>query len=263
MKALILSPFDLKCIDEIRSKIDVIYESWLDTRRLYAPEELAERLNAEEAGILVVEGDFVLEEVFQEARHLKFVGICRNAANHVDVKAATERGIVVVNTPGRNATAVAELVLGLMLTLARNIARAHGQVVSGRWTDPVSPYLSLRGTEVAGKTLGVVGLGAIGSMVAEKARALGMRVIGHDPYVNSQVLGVQQAGLEELLRRSDFVTLHLPATPETEGLIGEQELVLMKPSAYLINTSTPQVIDHDALAEALKKGQIAGAGLDV
>ncbi|MFQ5875809.1 MAG: NAD(P)-dependent oxidoreductase, partial [Dehalococcoidia bacterium] len=266
MKALILAPFYPECIDELRAKIDVTYESWLDTKRLYAPEELAKRLNAEGVSILVTEGDFVLEEVFQQVGCLKFVGVCRNSTSQVDLDSATERGIVVVNTPGRNALAVAELVLGLMLSLARRITSSHNVVASGRWRDPLSPYLELRGTELAGKTLGIVGLGSIGSMVAEKALAFGMRVIAHDPYISPDIKcpnDVSMVGLEELLSSSDFVSLHLPATPEAAGAIGREGLGLMKPTAYLINTSTPQAVDHDALAEALRNDRIAGAGLDV
>ena len=266
MKALILAPFDGKCLSRLRSRLVVIYESWLETRRLYDPEELAQRLNREKVGILVVEGDFVFEEVFQNVSSLKFVGICRNATSQIDLDCATEKGIVVVNTPGRNANAVAELVLGLILSLARSIPTAHSTVSSGSWKDPVSPYIELRGTEIGGKTLGIVGLGTIGSLVAKKAQALDMKVIAHDPYKvpdGPESLDVEMVGLEKLLRVSDFVSLHLPSVPEVAGIIGAHNLNLMKPSAFLINTSTATAIDQDALIEALKKKDIAGAALDV
>ncbi|MEE9198475.1 MAG: NAD(P)-dependent oxidoreductase [Dehalococcoidia bacterium] len=266
MKALILAPFDPGCLDELRDHLEVIHESWLDTRRLYSPEELIDRLNADGVDIMVVEGDFVFEEVFQAAPSVRFVGICRNATTQVDVDAATEKGVVVVNTPGRNAAAVAELVLGLMLSLARRITTSHNMITSGRWEDPVSSYLELRGTEVAGKTLGIVGLGSIGSMVAAKAGALGMRVIAHDPYITPDSypsIEVEMVGLEELLTSSDFVSLHLPSGPAGEGIVGREGLRLMRPTAFLINTSTPGAIDQDALVEALKERRIAGAALDV
>ena len=266
MNALILAPFDSKCIEELSKHLVVAHESWLDTKRLYSPEELIERLKTDRVDILVVEGDFVFEDVFQEAPSLRFVGICRNATTQVDVDAATKHGVVVVNTPGRNAPAVAELVLGLMLSLARRITMSHNLIVSGRWKDPVSPYMELRGMEIEGKTLGIVGLGSIGSMVAEKARALGMRVVAYDPYISPDSHSppkVSMVGLDELLASSDFVSLHLPSAPEAVGIIGCEAFGLMKSTAFLINTSTPQAVDQDALVEALKERRIAGAALDV
>ena len=241
----------------------MIYESWLETKRLYDPEELATRLERDGIEILVVEADFVLEEVFEGVPGLRFVGVCRNATDHVDVDSATEQGVLVVNTPARNSNAVAELVIGLMMSLARRIPAAHNRVMAGCWSDPVSPYLELRGTELAGKTLGIVGLGSIGSLVAEKAAALDMEVVAHDPYVAPATSAIRLTGLEELLRISDFVSLHLPSVPEVEGFIGRDELKIMKPTAYLLNTSNPQAVDEKALVEALSSGEIAGAGLDV
>ncbi len=263
MKALILAPFDALCLQELQNRIEVIHESWLETKRLYDPEDLADRLHREEIEILVVEADFVLEEVFEGAPSLRFVGICRNATGQIDMDSATERGVLVVNTPARNSNAVAELVIGLMMSLARRISTAHNRIVSGCWSDPVSPYLELRGTELAGKTLGVVGLGSIGSMLAKKAAALDMEVIAHDPYVAPGTSSIRLTGLEELLRISDFVSLHLPGAPEVEGLIGRDEMRAMKPTSYLLNTSNPQAIDERSLVEALSNGEIAGAGLDV
>ena len=263
MKALILAPFDARCLQELQGRVEVIYESWLETKRLYDPEELAARLEREKIEILVVEADFVLEEVFEGAPGLRFVGICRNATGHVDARSATEQGVLVVNTPARNSNAVAELVIGLMMSLARRIPAAHNLVVDGGWKDPVSPYLELRGTELAGKTLGIVGLGSIGSMLAEKAAALDMEVVAHDPYVAPETGAIRLTGLDELLRISDFVSLHLPAAPEVEGLMSRDEMRAMKPTAYLLNTSNPQAVDEKALVGALCNGEIAGAGLDV
>lgn len=266
MKALILAPFDPSCLDELRARMEAIHESWLESRRLYSPEELTARLNDEKIAILVVEADFVLEETFQQAPGLRFLGICRNATTHIDVDVATEKGVVVVNAPGRNALAVAELVLGLMFSLARKIPACHNYVTSGSWEDPVSPYLELRGTELEGKTLGIVGLGGIGSEVARKSRALGLEVIAYDPYLPSgrrEVCDVRMVDLDELLGRSDFVSLHVSPGPESAGVIGSEGLERMKPSAFLINTSSPQAVDQGALEEALEKGRIAGAALDV
>lgn len=266
MKILILAPFTSEALSRLRRHADVIYESWLETHRLWDPEELAQRINEENISILVVEADFVLEELLENALTLKLVGICRGAPHNVEVAAATRRGIPVIYTPGRNVGAVAEMVVGLMICLARHIIPAHNLVASGNWQDPVSPYINLRGRELKGKTAGIIGLGAIGSGVARKLRALGMKLLGHDPYAPEdrfQRLKVRHAGLEELLTSSDFVTLHCPVRPETKGLLNRERLGLMKPNSFLINTAGAELIDEAALAEALAQGKLAGAACDI
>mgnify|MGYP001227780824 CR=1 FL=1 len=165
-RALILAPFTAEGLTSLRGQVDVVYESWMQTRRLQDPEALAQRLRDEHIEILVVESDFVFEEIFEGAPDLNFVGVCRNATHQVDIDAATAHGVLVVNTPGRNAQAVAEHALGLMLALARRIPDAHAMVAEGNWDDPVSPYINLRGIELGGKTLGIFGLGVIGQRLA-------------------------------------------------------------------------------------------------
>ena len=266
MHVLILAPFEETCLDRLRSRIKVTYKPWTESRVLLDPEELAEAINGYQAEALIVEADFVLEETFKEAPGLRLVGICRNAVSQIDVDAATESGVVVVNAPGRNARAVGELVIGLMFALARGIVASHRYVAEGRWEDPVSPYLELGGVEVGGKTLGLVGLGAIGSEVSGLAHALGMKVLASDPYVTPKRASQVRACLTDLdtvLRASDFVSIHLPAGAETSGLIDGRALQVMRPGAYLINTSTPEAIDSSALLDALERGEIAGAALDV
>ena len=263
VRALVLAPFSPRHLDRLRQSLEVTYESWLDRRRLYDPEKLASRLNSEGIAILVVESDFVFEEVFQETDALKFVGICRNATNHVDLEAATRHGVAVVNTPSRNARAVAEHALGLMLALARRTPEAHRYVSEGRWENPMEPYMSMRGVEVAGRTLGIIGLGAIGGGLAEMGAALGMMVVAYDPYVKSGPPGVNLVDLDHLLSRSDFISIHVPLAAETEGLLDARRLSLIKPTAYLINTSNSSVVDQTALADALRQRRIAGAAIDV
>lgn len=262
-RALVLAPFSDLGLRRLSDRLDVDYESWMDSGRLHDPEELAARLNDRRASVLVVELDFVFGEVFEAAPHLDFVGVCRAAVNHVDVEAATAHGVVVVNTPGRNAQAVAEHSLGLMLALARRIPEAHGYVVGGRWASPVAAYVEMRGLELAGRTLGIVGLGSVGRRLAEMARAIGMTCIAHDPYVESLPPGVRLADLDEVMARSDFVSVHAPLTGETKGLIDSRRLALMKPTAYLVNLSEARIVDRDGLAGALESGAIAGAALDV
>ncbi len=264
--ALVLAPFAPAELARLRERLRVTYESWLETGRIHDPDDLARRLRDERVSFLVVEGDFVFEEAMEAAPGLELIGICRNALNHVDVEAATRRGILVVNAPGRNAVAVAELTLGLMLALARRIPQADRYVKSGAWSDPVGGYLAYRGTELHGKTVGIVGLGAIGRMVAQRLAAMGMRLLATDPYVEPTQLGglpVELTSLDELLGRSDFVLVHAPANESTMGMIGGPQLQRMKPSAYLVNASAPGVVAEEALAGALASKRIAGAALDV
>ena len=205
--ALVLAPFSRDALEVLRGSLPVTYESWTETRRLHSPQELAHRINGECIGILVIEADFVFDQVFQQSRNLRLLGVCRNGLNHVDIDAATEHGVAVVNTPGRNAQGVAELTVGLMLSLARGISRLDGYVRNGGWDNPVEPYISMGGVELNGKTLGIVGLGTIGRSVARLARAFGMQVLACDPYLSppgSRRAGVLLEPLEEVLRRADF-----------------------------------------------------------
>jgi phosphoglycerate dehydrogenase-like enzyme len=177
----------------------------------------------------------------------------------IDVKAASARGILVCNAPGTNTNAVAELALGLMLASARRIPQADRAVKSGKWGQCI-------GTEVAGKVLGIVGLGRIGQSLARKAKGLGLRVVGYDVLLDGTFLereGVEALSLDELLSRSDFVSLNCSMTAETENLIDESRLRKMKKTAHLINTSRGKVVDEQALQKALEEGWIAGAATDV
>jgi len=264
--ALVLAPFAEPELVRLRKSLRVTYESWLDTRRLYDPEELARRLRDEHVAYLVVEGDFVFDDVMEQAADLQLIGVCRNGLNHIDLDAATERGILVVNAPGRNSIAVAELTVGLVLSIARRIPQADAFIKAGRWDDPVSGYLGFRGVELAGKTAGIVGLGAIGRMVAQRLAAFDMRLIAHDPFIAHDRLGdlpVKLLPLNDVLTRADYLLIHAPANEATMGLIGQPQLARMKRSAYLINASAPGVVNEEALTEAFQSHRIAGAALDV
>jgi len=266
MRALILAPFCPSVLERLRQSLEVIYESWLETRRLLSSEELIDRIQGQDIEIIVVEADFVFREVFQRAGKLKLVGVCRGDVTHVDIEAATEHGILVINTPARNATAVAELTVGLMLALVRSIPVAHQMVSSGGWVDPMAPYLSLRGTELAGKTIGIVGFGAIGQRVARRLSAFEASILVYDPYVDPKRIretGAEPLELDALMEQSDLITLHCSTVPETVGLISAQMIALMKPTAYLVNTASAYVVDEEAVAQALREGRIAGAAFDV
>ena len=243
--------------------MSVEYRSWLDTRELTGPDALAIRIRASGVSILVVEADFVFEEIFEGSPGLRFVGICRASTHHIDIKAATRYGIAVVNTPARNARAVAEHTLGLMFSLARKIPAAHSYVKSGEWNNPVEPYISMRGVELRGRVVGIIGLGAIGSELARMCAALDMKVMGFDPLVADPPPGVHLESMETVISASDFISVHAPATLNLVGMIGSAEISRMKPEAFLISCSDPSIIDREAILGALESGQIAGAAFDV
>ncbi len=266
MKVLILAPFDPSVLIELRQTLDVTYESWMETRRLLSPQEFIDRIQGQGTEIVVVEADFLPREVFQNAPNLKLVGVCRADVVHIDIAAATERGVPVVNTPARNATAVAELTVGLMLSLARNIPAAHYMVRSGNWTDPTAAYFSMRGSELWGKVIGVVGFGAIGRQVAKRLLAFEARIMAYDPYVDPEAMRealATPAELDQLVAQSDIVTLHCSTTQQTIGLIGARQIALMKPTAYFVNAASAYVVDQQALIQALTEHRIAGGAFDV
>jgi D-3-phosphoglycerate dehydrogenase len=265
IRALILAPFHPQALERLRGRVQVTYESWMDTRRLLPPEEMLERIESGDFQIVIIEADFLFDEVFEGTKKLRLAGICRNSVNNIDIDAATEHEVMVVNTPARNAVSVAELTVGLILSLARCIPVAHSMVKSGEWLDPVGPYITLRGIELAGKTVGIVGLGAIGFEVAKRLRAFDVEILVYDPYVSAKgtaEVEARQVELPGLMKESDFVTIHCPVSPETTGLIGEKEIGLMKPTAYLINTGGWEVVDEKVLLHALGQRRIAGAAFD-
>lgn len=209
-------------------------------------------------GAIVGEDDLTAR-VIEAGNRLRVISKFGVGVDRIDVAFATRKGIIVTNTPGTNKNAVADLAFGLILSLARRIPKAHNLVQTGGWE-------VVAGVEVWGKILGIVGLGQIGRAVALRARGFNMRILGYDIYVDEAALkenGIEFVPLEELLESSDFVTLHVPLSEGTRNLIGRRELALMKETAYLINTSRGGVVDEDALYEALKGGQVAGAALDV
>ena len=262
-RCLILAPFHAPQLERLRAAMDVAYDSWLDTRALTDPDDLAARINDDGITALIIEADFVFRETFEACRDLRFVGVCRAATNHVDVDAATEHGVVVVNAPGRNARAVAEHALGLMLSLARRIPKAHRYAATGLWQNPAGGYTDFRGIELGARTVGIVGLGAIGQTLAAICAALGMDVIAYDPLVANPPAGVALTDLPTLASQSDFISVHAPLTPATAGMLDADFFARMKPAAYLINCSDYAIADEPALVEALSRQRIAGAALDV
>lgn len=200
-------------------------------------------------------------DLLDRAPRLKVIGRAGASLDNVDVDAATRRGIIITNTPLMHSTASAEFTLGLLLALVRQIPQAHNAVQAGEW----SSRRQFFGTELAGKMLGLVGFGRVGRDVAARARAFGLEIIAYDPYVDeadARSAQVQLVDLDDLLRRSDFISLHAPLNEETKRLIGAGEIQQMKTGVYLINTARGALIDEDAVAAGLKSGKLAGLAVD-
>lgn len=216
---------------------------------------------ADANAILVRSATKVDEEAIAAAPKLKVIARAGVGLDNVDIKSATTAGVMVVNAPTSNIISAAELTVGHILSLARHIPAAHAALAQGEWKR--SAYT---GVELYEKTVGIIGLGRIGALIAARLQAFGVEVIAYDPYITAaraQQLGVQTVSLDELLEQSDFITIHMPKTPETTGMIGTEQLAKMKPTAYVVNVARGGLIDEQALHDALVARTIAGAGLDV
>ncbi len=216
-------------------------------------------------GLLCLLTDKIDARIIEAGERLKVISNYAVGYDNIDVETATRKGIYVTNTPGVLTETTADLAWAILMAIARRVVEADKYVRAGKWVHAWGPKMML-GSDVHGKTLGIVGLGRIGSAVARRAKGFNMRVIYYDVFRRENLekeLGLEYRPLEELLKEADYVTLHVPLTKETYHLIGERELSLMKPTAYLINTSRGAVIDQKALYKALKERRIAGAALDV
>ena len=232
----------------------------VEVRLDLSPEQLLTALEGTNA-LIIRSATNVTDDVLAAGRDLVVVGRAGIGLDNVDVDAATRRGVMVVNAPESNIVSAAEHTMALLLAQARNVPQAHSALVAGRWERS-----KWEGVELADKTLGIIGLGRIGKLVADRARAFGLRLIAFDPFVSADrahQLGVELLPLDQVVMESDFLTIHLPKTPETTGLIGRDLLVKAKPTLRIINVARGGIIDEAALAAAVRDGVIAGAALDV
>ncbi|CAN5214108.1 phosphoglycerate dehydrogenase [soil metagenome] len=216
---------------------------------------------AEASAVLIRSATQIDAEAIAAGTTLKVVARAGVGLDNVDIRAATEAGVMVVNAPTSNIISAAELTIGHIVSLARHIPAASAALAAGEWKR--SKYT---GIELFEKTVGIIGLGRIGALISERLQAFGMNIVAYDPYVTAaraQQLGVQLLSLDELLAQSDFVTIHMPKTPETTGMIGTAQLKAMKKTAYVINVARGGLVDETALYDALVAGEIAGAGIDV
>lgn len=224
------------------------------------PEQLLEKIPEYDA-VIVRSRTKIRKDAIDAGKKLKAIGRAGVGLDNIDVDHAKEKGIPVVNAPTSLTVSVAELTLGLMFCLARHLHHADRTMRAGEWNK--KKYM---GVELHGKTIGVIGFGRIGRELAIKCQGLGMKVLAHDPFLTLEDFkeyNAEQVELEELFKESDFISVHVPATKENANFINAEKLLLMKPTAYIVNTSRGIVVDETALVDALKKGTIAGAGLDV
>jgi D-3-phosphoglycerate dehydrogenase / 2-oxoglutarate reductase len=253
-RVLIAEPLAEAGVELLRARHQV------DARERLSREELLDAVAGADA-LVIRSASRVDAELLEAARGLRVVGRAGIGLDNVDVAAATRLGIMVVNAPESNVISAAEHTVALILAQVRNVPQAHAALRQGRWE-----RARFQGTEVYGKTAGILGLGRVGAQVAQRLQSFGMRLVAYDPYVTREraaQMGVELASLADVLARADVVTVHLPKTPETTGLLGERELAAMKPGARLVNTARGGIVDELALAKAVESGHLAGAALDV
>ncbi len=255
MKVLVADPISEEAIDLMRKEgLEV------DVKTDINHDELV-KIIPEYDALIVRSRTKVTKDVIEAGKKLKIIGRAGVGVDNIDLKTATERGIIVVNAPGGNTISAAELTLGLLFAVARKIPQADKSVKEGKWERK-----KFMGVELRGKTIGIIGLGRIGYEVAKRVRALEMNILAYDPYVSEErakSVGAKLVSLEELLRNSDFITIHVPKTKETENLISEREFEMMKDGVYIINAARGGIVNEKALYEAIVKGKVAGAALDV
>jgi D-3-phosphoglycerate dehydrogenase len=255
--ALVTAPLRGPALDELREIADVVLEPWIDQVpiKLYGPEQLAERIAELGATVVICEADSCSGAVLEQP--LVAIGSTRGDPTNVDLPAATAAGIPVLHAPGRNADAVAEHTVALLLAVTRHIVPGDRDMRAGTVFGETLPYQRYRAWQVAGRTAGLVGLGAVGRATKWRLEGLGMRVIAADPFAADAT-----HGLDDLLAEADVVSMHAAVGPGTLGMIGAEQLASMREGAIYLNTARAALHDTDALVDALQRGHLGGAGLD-
>lgn len=254
MKVLIADEINKKGINELKDVAEVVVQTDITN------EELIKSIGDFDA-IMVRSRTKITREVIEAASRLKIIARAGVGVDNIDVEAATRRGIMVVNAPESASITVAEHTIGIILSLARKISIADKSIKEGKWGKN-----KFMGTQLAGKTLGIVGMGRIGSQVAIRCKAFAMEILVYDPYISEDTaskLGVTMVDLDTLLKDADIITIHVPFTPETKHLIAQREFEIMKKNAFIINCARGGIINEHDLYDALSQGKIGGAGLDV
>lgn len=269
MKAFITAVIDEVELKRLKTKVDeIVYEPWRETSEIYfSSKRLAPKLDG--VDIFITEPDEVKEDLVKQT-DLKIIAACRQDPYKVNIEAATEKGIPVLYTPARNADSVADLAVLMMLSLARKLTQVDRFIHSDKFEIiEMEDYLKVCndyiGMELRDKTVGIIGFGNIGQRVGDRVKSFGAKILVHDPFVSNNVVDKygMKAGLEELMEKSDFITIHAAPVPATDGMVSKEMISKMKPTACLINTAKANMVDSMALYNALQEGKIGGAGLDV
>ncbi len=265
MTVLVTAPYNEEGRKELENLFgSVIYQSWKEQGRAYREDELIHLLKATNATGLITELDQVTDSVFASVPELSFVGVCRGMPSNVDVAAASKRGIPVFYTPGRNAQAVAEMFIGNVISFLRHTSASNQWLKDGKWkSDYLQAYVKFKGNELTGKTVGMIGFGAVGQRIAKLLTAFDCKIKYYDPYILDDHPLYEKVALKTVFSDSDIVSVHLPRTEETLGLIDRQYFDLMKESAIFVNTSRAVVVNREDLLSVLKEHKIRGAVLDV
>lgn len=286
MKIFFTAEYDEEQLKPLYEIGEVVKDGWAIGLAKMEEDEFVEK--SADADIIITSYDDVTRRVIENAPNLKLIACTRATPVNVDMEAAKERGIPVLYTPGRNSDTTAEMTIALMMSIARKIPMAYRALKEGKFTaepgakketkeglkvdmvwdmDENSPYTIFKGTQLKGKTLGIVGYGSIGKRVGKIARAIGMELLIYDPFlcpIDIEEVGVKKAEkLEEVMQNADFITCHMKVTPQTTGIISKEMIAMMKPTAYFINSSRGAILDEEALIEALREKRIAGAAFDV
>lgn len=264
MKIYVRAPFSEAGLKELHKMFDcVVYEPWTDDGKRYYEDEMLENLLKVQPDALITELDRITPKVLAGYDKLKFIGDCRGTPANLDVEACTKAGIPILCTPGRNTQAVAEMVVGLILTFYRNTIPATQWAKDGKWVAGTTPYYLWMGNELQGKKVGFVGYGRISRVVAKLLDGFECDLSFYDPFIPENQGKCRKCSLEEIFTESDIVTLHLPVLDSTKGMINEKLLRLMKATALFVNAARSALVDYRALEQVLKEKAIRGAIIDV
>ena len=248
----------------MKGQHEVLFSPQDDSTPLRSEEQLHSLLAEERAEIFITESDRVTAQVLEGLDDLKLLCVCRTGLNNIDIPACTDHGVALVNAPGRNAAAVADMVMALFIDMSRFLFEGEKLLRSGQWDEGI--YYRLRGHELYGNTVATIGFGAIPKELAKRISGFGMKMIAYDPYVSAEIMasyGVEKVTLEEAFSGGDYVTLHLPVTEQTRHMVNRDLLKLMKPSAYFVNAARSAIVVEEDVLELLEKHRIAGAAFDV
>ena len=265
MRILITAPYNEKGLKELETQFgEVVYRSWKPNGRAYNETELLELLADSKADALITEHDHVTATVIAANPQLQFIGVCRGTPSNVAVATATEMGIPVFFTPARNAQAVVEMFISNVIMLLRNTIPGIDWLKGRNWQEGAhDSYLAFKGNELAGRTIGLVGFGAIGQLIAKLVKDYPCKIQFFDPYVTEHDKAFRKTSIEDVFSTSDIVSIHLPVTNETKGMINGSLMKLMKKDAIFVNTARAAVVKREDLLDALEKNAIRGAILDV